>query len=206
MDFSRLRQGEIVAGLAGGALIIFLFLPWFGAPGDFTPTEEPSFENIPGIDEGPIAPPDVEVAEDVSGWDALTDIDGFLIAAAGAAGIALACLAAAGRRLNLGGLPRGTITAVLGALAAALILWRMFAEPVGGEGLQAGIFLGFAAAVLITVGALIALREGGFQPLVAAGAQRRGAKAAKPKAAKPKAAKPKPATSPKTRSDQASGE
>ena len=65
MDFSRLRQGEIIAGLAGLALIITLFLDWYGA-GD----------------------------ESASGWDSLTDFDGFLIAAAGVAGIALA---AAGR-------------------------------------------------------------------------------------------------------------
>lgn len=30
MDTSRMSQGQMIAGVAGAALIIFLFLPWFG--------------------------------------------------------------------------------------------------------------------------------------------------------------------------------
>ena len=150
MDFSRLRQGEIVAGLAGVALIIFMFLPWYGAGGD-----------------------------DADAWDSLTDLDGFLIAAAGIAGIALTGLAAAGRKVNLGGLPRGCVTAALGALATALIVWRLFAQPFPGVDLEFGIFLGLAAAIGVAVGAVMALREGGFEPLVAvAGGRTRVASAA----------------------------
>jgi hypothetical protein len=186
VDFSRLRQGEIVAGIAGAALIIFLFLPWYSlgieAPGVTLP-------EIPGIDEGPIAPPDVDVDDDASGWDSLTDIDGFLIAAAGLAGVALALLAAAGRRLNIGGLPRGYVTAGLGALATALIVWRMFAQPIPGTDLKIGIFLALLAALGVTAGAAMALREGGFGLLVADSS--RPAPRKKP-AAKP-TAKKKPA-------------
>jgi hypothetical protein len=158
MDFSRLRQGEIVAGLAGLALIVFMFLPWFGT-GLETP-ELPDVPEIPGVDTGAFEQPEVD--DDLSGWDSLTDWDGFLIALAGLSGIALAGLAAAGRRLNLGDLPRGGGTAVLGALATLTIVFRLLADK--GD-LEFGIFLGLAAAIALTVGALLALREGGFEPL-----------------------------------------
>ena len=170
MDFSRLRQGEIVAGIAGIALIVCLFLPWFSSGFDVPEAPEApevAVPEIPGVDPGAFepteAPETAEVDDDVSGWDSLTDWDGFLIALAGLSGIALAGLAAAGRRLNLGGLPRGGGTAVLAALATLVILFRIFADK--GD-LEFGLFLGLASAIALTVGALLALRERGFEPLV----------------------------------------
>ena len=137
MDFSRLRQGEIIAGLAGVALIITMFLDWYGVSGE-------------GFD----------------GWSSLNDFDGFLVSAAGVAGIALALLAGAGRRVNLGDLPRGCVTAALGAIAVGVIVWRLFSEPGASElDPEFGLFLGLAAAIGVTVGATMALREGGFDPL-----------------------------------------
>jgi hypothetical protein len=183
MDTSRMRQGEIVAGIAGLLLIIFLFMPWYGTLGGLE-APDVSVPDIPGIDEGPFPPADSDLDDDASGWDALTDFDGFLIAAAGIAGIALALLAAAGRRLNVAGLPRGAVTAALGALAVALIVWRIFAQPTPGADLEFGIFLGLLAAIGVTAGAVMALREGGFEPLAAAGkpaAKRAGKPAAKKK-------------------------
>ena len=32
MDFTRLSQGEKIAGIAGILLFIIMFLSWFGAP------------------------------------------------------------------------------------------------------------------------------------------------------------------------------
>jgi hypothetical protein len=153
LDSSRLRTGEIVAGSGGVALFVFLFFSWF------------SGVNALGGGGG------------VSGWDALTDLPGFLIILSGVAGISLAYLALAGLRVNIP-VRRGAITALLGALAVLLILWRMFA---GSPTLKIGIFLGLAAAVAITAGALMALREDGFQPLVAvAGGRTRVAAASAP--------------------------
>lgn len=184
MDFSRLRQGEIVAGIAGAALIVFLFLPWYGLEVNVPGLDLP---DIPGIDE--IEPPEAE-DNNISGWDSLTDIDGFLIAAAGLAGIALALLAAAGRRVNLGGLPRGYVTAALGSLATLLIVWRIFAQPFPGADLKAGIFLGLLAALGVAGGALMALREGGWEPLPSQpGAARRKPASKKPASKKPAAKK-----------------
>src|SRR5918999_4517447 len=123
MDFSRLRQGEIVAGVAGLALLVCMFLPWFGLGIETPDVEVP---DIPGLDPSAI-PDSPDVDDDVSGWDSLTDWDGFLITLAALSGIALAALAASGRRLNIG-LPRGGGTAVLGSLATLTIIWRLFAD------------------------------------------------------------------------------
>jgi hypothetical protein len=165
LDSSRLRTGEIVAGIAGVSLFVFMFFDWFGGGAEVSGNLVNGTATLshPGI----------------SGWDALTDLPGFLIVLSGLSGIGLAYLAAAGQRLNLP-VRRGMITALLGALAVLLILWRMFA---GSPTLKIGVFLGLAAAVAITAGALIALDEDGFKPFVAvAGGRTRVAAASAPAA------------------------
>lgn len=182
MDFSRLRQGEIVAAIGGIALFVFMFFDWFGGgAASVEVTEE-----VPGLGEVPTG---VEVEEEgLSAWDALQDFSGFLIALAAVSGIALGALAATGRRVNLGGLPRGCGTAALGSLAVALILWRLLANP--GD-LEIGIFLGLAAAIAIAAGAVMALREGGFEPLLPVGGA--GAPTATMRASAPASSPPAPA-------------
>jgi hypothetical protein len=147
LDSSRLRTGEIVAGIGGLAMFVSLFFDWLGGGAELTG----SAGNLELTRSG------------ISGWNALTDLPGFLIILSGVSGIALACLAAAGQRLNIP-LRRGAFTAALGALAVLLILWRMVA---GTPTLKVGIFLGLAAAIAITVGALMALAEDGFEVFVA---------------------------------------
>jgi hypothetical protein len=94
---------------------------------------------------------------------------------------------------------RGAITALLGALAVLLILWRMFA---GSPTLKIGVFLGLAAAIAITAGALMALGEDGFQPLVGvAGGRTRAAADTAPAAATP----PPPAAAPAKSASTSSG-
>jgi hypothetical protein len=158
LDSSRLRTGELLAGIGGVALFVFLFFDWFGGGPEVTGSVVNGTATLshPGI----------------SGWDALVDLPGFLIILSGVAGIALAYLAVAGLRVNIP-VQRGAVTAALGSLAVLLILWRMFA---GSPTLKIGIFLGLAAAVMITAGALMALAEDGFEPFVAvAGGRTRAA-------------------------------
>ena len=168
MDSSRLRTGEIVAGIGGVALFVFLFFDWFGGGAEVSGSlvNGTAVLSHPGI----------------SGWDALIDLPGFLIILSGVSGIALAYLAMAGQRINVP-VRRGAVTALLGALAVLLILWRML---VGSPTLKIGVFLGLAAAIAITAGALMALGEDGFQPLVAvAGGRTRAAAASAPTATPP---------------------
>jgi hypothetical protein len=158
VDSSRLRTGEIVAGGGGLALFVFLFFDWFSGGAELIGT-----------------PGNLSVSHvGISGWDALTDLPGFLIILAGVSGIALACLATAGQRVNIP-IPRGGVTASLGSLAVLLILWRMVA---GSPTLKIGVFLALAAAVAIAAGALMALAEDGFKPLVAVAGARTTAVAA----------------------------
>jgi hypothetical protein len=183
LDSSRLRTGEIVAGIGGLALFVFLFFDWFGGGAEVSGSLVNGTATLshPGI----------------SGWDALADLPGFLIILSGASGIALAYLAAAGQRVNIPA-RRGAVTALLGALAVLLILWRMVA---GSPTLKIGVFLGLAAAIAITAGALMALGEDGFQPLVAVAGGRTRAASANAPAATPRA----PATVPATTSTGSSG-
>jgi hypothetical protein len=184
LDSSRLRTGEIVAGIGGVALFLFLFFDWFGGGAEVTGSVVNGTATLshPGI----------------SGWDALTDLPGFLIILSGIAGIALAYLAAAGQRVNIP-VRRGAITALLGVLAVLLILWRMFA---GSPTLKIGVFLGLGAAIAITAGALMALGEDGFEPLVAvAGGRTRAASASAPAATPP----PPPAAAPAKSASRSGG-
>jgi len=186
LDFSRVRTGELVAGIGGLALFLFLFFDWFGGGLEVTTG---GTEDVPGLGEVPTEPKVEETG--ISGWDALQDFDGFLIALSAIAGVTLAGLAAAGKRIRLGGLPRGEVTAFLGSLAVLLILWRFMANP--GD-LKIGIFLGLAAAVAIAVGALMALREDGFEPVVdKAGGRTRAAPARSSGSSRTTTAKRKPA-------------
>lgn len=173
MDSSRLRTGELVAGIGGAALFLFLFFDWFSGGGVSVSTQ--TLANGATIPTGISHP-------GVSGWDALTDLPGFLIISSGVAGLALAWLAASGQRVNIP-VPRGGVTAMLGSLAVSLILWRMVA---GSPSLKIGIFLGLGAAIAITVGAVMALREDGIEPLKAvAGGRTRAAAASAPAVAPP---------------------
>jgi hypothetical protein len=184
LDSSRLRTGEIVAGIGGVALFVFLFFDWFGGGAEVSGSVINGTATLshPGI----------------SGWDALVDLPGFLIILSGVAGIALAYLAAAGQRVNIP-VRRGATTALLGTLAVLLILWRMFA---GSPTLKIGVFLGLGAALAITAGALMALGEDGFEPFVAvAGGRTRAASASAP-AATPT---PPPAAAPAKSASRSSG-
>jgi hypothetical protein len=175
LDSSRLRTGEIVAGIAGIALFVFLFFDWFSA-------------GVEGFDTG-----------GVSGWDGLgTDVTGFIVFLAAVAGPALALLAMSGQRFNVPA-PRGAGTAALGLLTVAIIVWRIFANP--GD-LKVGLFLGLAAAIAIAGGALMALREDGIEALLSVpGGRTRAASASAP----PATPSPPPAAKPVRRSGGSSG-
>jgi hypothetical protein len=184
LDFSRLRNGEIVAAISGLALFIFMFFHWFGGGIEISTG---GTQDVPGIGEIPSEPSVEETG--VSGWDALQDFSGFLIALAAVSGVTLGTLAAAGQRINLP-FQRGVGTLVLGKLAVLLILWRMLANP--GD-LEIGIFLGLIAAAGIAIGAWMALREDGFEPLLKVPGGRTKVASASAPAATPT---PRPATAP----------
>jgi len=192
LDFSRLGRGETIAGIAGIALIIVMFLPWFAG---FGGVETQTTQVAPGVE---VNTP-TKIDNDVSAWDSLQDLDGFLIALAGVTGIALAGLTAAGRRVSLSGFHHGSVTLWLGLLATLIILWRMLANP--GD-LKIGIFLGLIAAAGVAAGGFRALQDSGINALETAPGGRTKPAASRSSTARPK---PKPATAKRSSASRASG-
>jgi hypothetical protein len=156
MDFSRLRTGDLIAAIGGIALIGFLFMDWFsvesiGAAG--SPSPIPS-----GVPEGFEIPGAETTSTGISGWDGL-GFDGFILLLTGLAGIKLAGLRAAGKKL-IGPLPFAGWLVLLGSVAETLIIWRIFASPNDAD-LEIGIFLGLIAAAAVTLGAWLSSRDDG---------------------------------------------
>jgi multidrug transporter EmrE-like cation transporter len=131
MDFSRVRAGELLAGISGGALFIVMFLPWFGPEvGDQT----------------------------VSAWEAFDFIDIVLFLAVIAA-VGLVVLAAAQSSVQLP-VAASAITAGLGILGTLFVVYRII-EPVNDATRKYGLFLGLIAVAGIAVGGWLAMQEEG---------------------------------------------
>ena len=144
VDTSRISFGEMVAGASAVALLILMFLPWYGVSTD-----------VPGF----------EASVNANAWEALSLIDIVLFL------VILVTLAVVGARA-MGNLPAnlpappGLIIAIGGAIALVLILLRIISIPgpdvdiQGVEfGRKIGIFLGLIAAGGITFGGYTAMNE-----------------------------------------------
>jgi hypothetical protein len=171
MDTSRVGPGALLAGASGLLLIIFMFFGWFELTG--VSAAVPGFEETIGGEElQGLA--EAEGQDTVaSAWQSFGFIDIILFLVALAA-IGLAVLAATGARLDLP-VPAGTIVAALGGLAVLLILFRLISPPdlvgaFGGTvpegidietdvGRKIGVWLGLLAAIGITLGGLLSMRE-----------------------------------------------
>jgi hypothetical protein len=141
MDFSRVRAGELLAGISGVALFVFMFFAWFGV------------EGIPG---------GVRFGS-VSAWEAFDFIDLVLILAVIAA-VGLVVLSAAQSSVNLP-VAASAITAGLGILATLLVLYRILDPPQIAEGVETtrkvGLYLGVAGCAGIAIGGWMAMQEEG---------------------------------------------
>jgi len=144
VDTSRISFGEMVAGASAVALLIFMFLPWYGVS-----TEVPGFE----------------ASVNANAWEAFSFIDILLFL------VILVTLGLVGARAT-GNLPAnlpaplGLIVAIAGAIALVLIVIRIISIPgpdvdiQGVEfGRKIGIFLGLIAAGGITFGGYTAMNE-----------------------------------------------
>ena len=149
MDFSRLRTGELLAGLGGIALFAVMFLDWFGVSSLGVTQQVPT--GIPGAIEAPTT--------GVDAWDAF-EFTNFVFLLTAVAGIGLAIISAAGRRVNIP-VTKGVTADVLGSVSALLIIWRIFDPPFDGD-LEIGVFLGLAAALAVSLGGYLTARAEGF--------------------------------------------
>lgn len=132
MRIDRLRGGELLAGLGGAALVVSLFLPWFGKV-------SPYCVPLPGHSCG----------HNLDAWRVFSFTDIVLFVAA-LAGIGVA-IAGAGSKSDAQ-ITSACLTVPIGLLATLLVIYRVF-EPVGGLDPRYGLFLGLGACAAVTYGA-----------------------------------------------------
>jgi hypothetical protein len=148
MDFSRLTQGEKIAGVSGIALILIMFIfSWYGV--------EAGGQSVP--DSG------------VNAWEAFSFIDIVLFITVAAA-IGLVVISASETEVGLP-VALSAVVAGLGALSVILIFYRIIDTPgdvgVVGEAFdidvvrKIGVWLGLIAAVGVAYGGWRAMQEEG---------------------------------------------
>jgi hypothetical protein len=153
---SRLRYGDRVTVVAAIALLIVLFLfKWYGYTG--------GSQSATGVN--------ITAGESINGWHAFT-INRWIWLLTAA--VALASVAISAGVLVLESerpVRRGPPVAVLGALSTLTILFRIVHHPVASPGIgilhpsagiKLGIWLALLAAVAITYGGYLTMREEGL--------------------------------------------
>ncbi len=153
MDADRLRTGELIAGVAGVALLIVMFLPWFGV--DFGIGEAVEEAQDLGFDV-----PDVEDSVNFNAWESFGFIDIILFLTAIVA-VGMAVATAMARTVALP-VAASAITTGLGFLATVLVVYRLI-DPIGEGGVDRkfGLFLGLIAAAAIAYGGWRSMQEEG---------------------------------------------
>ena len=140
MDFTRLSQGEKIAGIAGIALFIIMFLSWFGAPDNaFT-----AAANSVGVD------------TTFNAWQSFDFIDVVLMVTV----IAAIGLAALAMRPRWACRSPPAPSSPLGALSTVLVLYRII-DPPADASRKFGVFLGLIAAAAVAYGGWQAMQEEG---------------------------------------------
>lgn len=134
MDLNQLSQGAKIAGGAGIALLIVMFLPWYDVSAEFS---------------------GFSASESANAWEVFSFVDIVLFLTAVAA-VAVAVLSAQNRLAALP-VPAGQLLLGLGALATLLVVFRILSVPDGGidvdgvdVGRKIGVFLGLICAAAIT--------------------------------------------------------
>jgi hypothetical protein len=147
VDSSKLGVGEIVAGIGGLALFVFMFLPWYGVDsvGGF---------GVSGVD------------LNVSAWESFSFVDILLfLVAVVVVGLVVVQMAESTPDMPA---PPAQIITIAGVVALVLILFRLIFTPgfdTGGLdidvdlGRKIGIFLGLIAAGGIAYGGWRATQE-----------------------------------------------
>jgi hypothetical protein len=141
-----------LAAIGGIALLIVMFLPWFGPSGAL----ERSFEEARQIQEqfgGPEVPiPDVEE----NAWEAFGLAD-YLLLLTALGGVALAVMWLF-RAPPVSPLAAGALVTGLGIASTAYVLYRVV-NPVADSARETGLFLGLGAAAGVALGGWLALRD-----------------------------------------------
>jgi hypothetical protein len=148
-ELSRLRHGEIVAGVSGVLLLVVMFaVPWFGTTGPVSPTAAL-----------------LGATTSSNGWHALSDLRWLMLITALAA-LALAYFQATRRRPAIPA-SLSVIVTVLGVLTVLCLIYRVLINVPGPDSLidrKAGSYIGLACAIGILYGGYASLRREGIRP------------------------------------------
>ncbi len=148
MDAGRIGRGEMIAAASAVALLIIMFLPWFGIGGDLgtalNQAQDLGFA------------PDVDTS--ANAWQSFSFIDIVLFVTIIVA-IGVAVAAAMARDVALP-VAASAITAGLGILSVLLIAFRLIDTPYDSSR-KFGVFVGLLAAIGIAYGGWRAMQEEG---------------------------------------------
>lgn len=146
MDFRRLRIGEWLAGLGGVALLVAMFVDWYGAVGSSTA---------------------------VNAWEAFAVIDVFLALTA-LVGIGLAVVTAMQKAAAIP-TSVASVLGSISMLTFALLVYRTLSLPddwdflavgagpdLGDITREAGLWLGLGACAAVVAGAVAAMKDESF--------------------------------------------
>jgi hypothetical protein len=146
---SRLRPADVVAGVGGLALLVALFLPWYGFEAPEVRTEGAKGTlTVLNVVAGATRP---------TAWQAFSVVD-ILLALTALLAIALPVVTA-----GASGPAKPVAFAVLSSvgsiLAVLLVLWRLVDAPGDHLELRYGAWIGLGAAVVMLAGCWAAMRD-----------------------------------------------
>jgi hypothetical protein len=146
MDTDRLRTGELITGIAGAALLIIMFLPWFGIDLGIG-------EAVEDAQDLGITVPDVEDSVNFNAWESFGFID-IILFLTGIVAVGVAAAAAMARTVAL--------PVAASAVATVLVVYRLI-DPIGEGGVDRkfGLFLGLIAAAAVAYGGWRSMQEEG---------------------------------------------
>ncbi len=144
---SKLRPADLGAGAAGVALLVVLFLPWYGPGG------------VPEILTRGSAGTVTEYAPlgNSSGWQAFSVVD-ILLALAAAVAIALVLVTASARGPATP-VAFSVISTLTAAVAVLLVVWRLIDPPNGFATREGGAWVGLAVTLLMLAASWAALHD-----------------------------------------------
>jgi hypothetical protein len=147
VDLGRLRLGEVLAAAAGIALLVVMFLPWYGPNAQLGLAAASAGHRLDHA---------------FSAWQAFGILD-ILLAATALSGIVVALLAGTQRSVALPVAASVVVTA-LGVFVTVLVLYRLVNEPLGPDSLtdiRFGAYLGLGLCALIALGGFLSMQEDG---------------------------------------------
>jgi hypothetical protein len=146
MDLRRLRAGEWLAAISGVALLVSLFLPWYGPNVCVIPYEDVIKGRALHCSNTP-----------PTGWESMSAID-ILLAFVAASGVLLAIVTAT-QRVPAVPVALAALISLFGSVGVILVLLRALDLPDWAGRREGGLWLGLAGALGIVAGAMLSMRE-----------------------------------------------